>query len=75
MPATVVVGRRQQSCDACDRWQNHKFARQVIQISFVSYFEANIYLFIYLFIRMPRPMYSRKHAFTNYFEVSKTVFI
>ena len=25
------------------------FARQVIQVSFISYIEANIYLFIYLF--------------------------
>ena len=44
-----VVGTHQHalSCDACDCWQHCKFARQVIQFSFISYFEANIYLFIY----------------------------
>ena len=39
------------------------FARQVTQISFLGYFEVNIYSFIYLFIRMLRPIYRRKHVF------------
>ena len=38
------------------------FARQAIQFSFISYFEANMFLFIYLFIRMLRPIYNRKHV-------------
>ena len=44
------------------------FVRRVMQVSFISYFEANIYLFI----RMLRLIYSRKYVFlpkTRYFEV------
>ena len=46
-----VIGRRQNavSCDACDRWQHRICETDIIQISFVSYFEVDIYLFIYLF--------------------------
>ena len=49
------------------------FARQVIQISFISYFEANIYLFIYLFIYSyaKAHIYSRKHVFYQKLNILK----
>ena len=57
-----VVDRSQHavSCDACDLWQLHTC--ETGNTNFIrSYFETNIYLFI----RMLRPVYSRKHVFTK----------